>query len=143
MRWMLPLMLATGCTACGAIPADVGGSVERIERDRRFRVGLIEPQSDPANTRRYLADVARSVGAAPRIETGATEPLLLRLEQGELDLVIGEFDRKTPWSKRVFALPPLASRRIGASDVDLTPVARNGENRWIALLDAQAKANGQ
>lgn len=136
-------MLAIGCTACSAIPADVEGTVARIERDRRFRVGLIEPLPDGVAVRRYIADVGQSVGATPEIETGAAEPLLLRIEQGELDLVLGEFDRKTPWSKRVSPLPPLATRRIGTADVDLTPIARNGENRWIALLDAQTKAGGR
>lgn len=71
------------------------------------------------------------------IETDAAEPLLLRLEEGELDLVIGRVSADTPWSKRVSPLPALSHENGGT--IELTAFARHGENRWIALLDHQAR----
>ncbi len=132
--------MALACAGCDAIPRDIDGTLARVGRDRQFRVGIVEPTGRTDKIRRYVARVAAASRATAVVEKGAAEVLLLRLEQGKIDLVLGRFDRKTPWATRVFALPPLATDRIGPADVDLIPIARNGENRWVALLDAQTRA---
>lgn len=135
---LLAPMLA--CGACDSIPADVEGTLTRVERDGRFRVGIVQPTARRKDIRRYVAGVAKAAGARPVVRTAPAETLLLELEQGRLDLIVAEMDRKTPWAKRVFLLPALATTRVGTAQVDLVPVARNGENRWTALLDAQARS---
>lgn len=132
--WPLLLLLA----ACGPIPRDPEGTLERVRREHVIRVGLVA--GDRAGVwRPLLGRVAAATGARPRMETGALEPLLLRLERGEIDLVAGgTFAEDTPWAKRVTLGPVL--RRKGGSAQHL--VARNGENAWITLIEREARALG-
>lgn len=125
---------------CGAIPRDPDGTLERVRAERRFRVGLIAAPADVGGRRRdaFLRAVGAAAGAAPAVETGASEPLLDRLEAGELDLVVGELTPKTPWAKRVTLLPALDEQVGRRGHSHLAAAARNGENAWIALLHREA-----
>lgn len=140
MKRRLSLVLLLACVACNAIPADPEGTLARVRAERQFRVGLVAPATADVRVARYLRRVGTAAAAAPHVEPGSAEPLLLRLEEGEIDLVVGTMDRASPWSTRVFMLPPLARDRRGSAELDLVPMARNGENRWIALLDGAARA---
>ena len=132
--WPLLLLLA----ACGPIPRDPEGTLERVRRTHVIRVGVVEGDRVAA-WRPLLGRVAAATGSAPRMETGALEPLLVRLEQGELDLVVGgAFAEDTPWLARVTLGPVLRRDRGIAHHV----VARNGENAWIMLIERNARALG-
>ncbi|HVQ08209.1 MAG TPA: hypothetical protein VMS43_07215 [Allosphingosinicella sp.] len=106
------------------------------------RVGLI---AGPATARdraligAYLGRVGRAAGAAPRIVTGGAEPLLAGLEADRLDLVLGEIAADSPWVSDVAVIEPLAERVIERRRIGLSPIARNGENRWIMLLEREAR----
>jgi hypothetical protein len=78
-------------------------------------------------------------GAAPVLKEGAAEPLLLELEDGKLDLVIGPLSPESPWVSRVALLRPIGET-VAPQHLLLTPIARNGENRWIMLLEREARA---
>ena len=67
------------------------------------------------------------------------ESQLARLEEGDLDLVIGEFHEKTPWAAPVAIIEPLSTRRAGKRVLELAPAAQNGENRWIALIEREVR----
>lgn len=142
MKWLvilLPLTLA----ACGSLPRDQEGTLERIGQMREVRVGMVAAAGQSPHFPRLRSLVERAGAAAggrPRIELGATEALLLRLEAGELDLVVGEFDRSSPWYRRVHLLPPMATRSAGDSELEATAAARNGENGWIMLIEREARA---
>jgi hypothetical protein len=132
-------------SACSDFPRDPEGTLKRVRAERSFRVGLVapleqgnlEPKADV-----MLQRVARASGAAPLIESGDAEPLLNRLEEGELDLVIGRFEKKSPWKGLVSFGPPLRIEMQGKTEFHLTAAARNGENAWIALLEAEARNAG-
>jgi hypothetical protein len=133
-------LLAGGCSD---IPNDTRGTFDRVKSERQFRVGVIASRSGIAEPNRALvARVAAATGARPVVETDAAEPLLVRLGEGELDLVVGEFERKGPWSTHVHMLPSLASRRIAGQEIVTAAAASNGENRWIMLVDREARALG-
>ena len=142
MKWLaypLSLMLV----ACGSVPRDQEGTLERISQMRELRVGIVAAAGQSPHFPRLRSFVERAstaAGGRPRIEPGATEALLLRLEAGELDLVVGEFDRASPWYKRVHLLPPMATRSVGDSELEATAAARNGENGWIMLIEREARA---
>ncbi len=140
----LPLMTAALLIGgCDDIPKDPGGTLERIKAERVFRVGLIGTDGSPAGADRQrllVQRVAKMTGAAARVEQGAAEPLLLKLEEGELDLVIGELAPKSPWSKQVTILPPLGEEVTKDGHVHVAAMARNGENAWISLLYREARA---
>lgn len=133
------LLVAAGCEA---IPKDQAGTLDRIGAERQFKVGIIASGSSLGLEREQalLDRVANATKARPMIEAGASEPLLVRLEEGQLDLVLGELVPKSPWSTRVTILPPLAEDVTEQGYVHIVAVARNGENAWISLLHREAAA---
>jgi hypothetical protein len=128
--------------SCGDFPKDPRSTLERIRTERAFRVGLVSQVSDrgvdPA-TKQLVDAVSAAVPAAPTFVQGETEVLLTGLEDGQLDLVIGRFEKKSPWSARVTFGPPLKTDWQGKSQLLLRPVMQNGENGWIALVEREAR----
>lgn len=129
------------CSACADIPKDPDGTLEHIRAQHSFRVGLIatgDAGLDRPATAALLANLVRATGAQPKIETGAAEDLLLRLEHGDLDLVVGRFTPATPWAKRVTISPPLAHRIGNFGRIQVAAATANGENAWITLVHRAA-----
>lgn len=142
MKWLIPLVAALA-GGCGVIPKDQDGTLERVRQFREVRVGLVATGSPPAQLsalHRLAERSAAAAGARATIRPDSAEKLLLQLEEGELDLVIGEFDQASPWSRRVHLLPPLATRQILGRRLETTAAARNGENAWIMLVEREARA---
>lgn len=135
---------AVSVAGCDQFPKDPGGTLDRVRAERSFRVGLIAPHggAEGKAAQAFLGRVAAATGAQPVIEAGSAEPLLKRLEEGELDLVIGAMHEKSPWATSVSLLPPLAQTVTPHGKIRLLPIARNGENAWITLLQTHAKAAG-
>lgn len=143
MKWPPLLLALSALGACGDFPRDQSSTLERLRQEKVVRVGIIASAAPSAHVPRLRALVERSAaaaGARPLVLEEAAEPLLLMLEAGEVDLVVGEFDRSSPWYSRVHLLPPLAHEQRGESKVEATAAARNGENAWIMLLEREAKA---
>ena len=137
-----PLVLLAALTACADLPRDPDGTLERVTRERRFRVGIVSSGGDAAAAERQRALIARiaaATGARPTIAHDSAEPLLVRLEDGALDLVVGEFLRDGPWSTRVHMLPALARTATAGGETVVAGAARHGENRWIMLVDREAE----
>ena len=132
-------------SACGEFPRDSEETLERVRSDHVFRVGLVAPLDaatlDP-KAKTLLRRVAQASGAKPLVEVGDAEPLLDRLEEGELDIVIGRFEKKSPWKSHVSFGPPLRIEKHKKTVFHLTAAARNGENAWIGLLEAEARNAG-
>lgn len=141
MKWRLAFSAALALAACDRLPMDPDGTLDRVRAERRFRVGLIAAGDSPVGAERqrlFLDRVARAAGATPQIEEGASEPLLIALENGDLDLVIGPLSPESPWLGRVALLEPIGET-VAPQRLAVTPIARNGENRWIMLLEAEAR----
>jgi hypothetical protein len=140
-----PLILSLALLAlggCGDFPKDPRSTLERVRSDRSFRVGLVPSAGtddpDPTSAK-LLAAIGSAAHASPAIVRGETEVLLTALEEGHLDLVVGRFEKKSPWATRVTFGPSLQTHRQGQSELMLKPVMRNGENGWIALIEHQAR----
>jgi hypothetical protein len=144
MNLRLVLLIAIAAAGCDRLPRDPDGTTERVTAERRFRVGAIAGAAGPSLARQQalLHRVGAALGARAEIETGSGEALLLRLEEGALDLVVGEFDSKSPWVGRVHLLPPLLRVGNGGGETHVGAATRHGENRWIMLLDREARALG-
>lgn len=139
MKSALLLAAALMIGGCDSIPADPDGTLERVRGERRFRVGLIasgERPAAPDGARALLERLSRATGARAAVEHGAAESLLTRLEEGGLDLVVGEFAEKSPWGAQVTLSEPIGP---GGPTI-LAAAARNGENAWIALVHREARA---
>lgn len=142
----LPLLLcltASFMGGCERFPRDPEGTLQRVQKQRAFRVGIVSPLEERGpypEARELLQRVATSSGARARIERGEAEQLLDRLEQGHLDLVLGHFEKKSPWATLVTFGPPLRVERRGKTTFHLTAAMRNGENEWIALVEREARS---
>ncbi len=137
------LLLILAVAGCDRIPSDPEGTSERVRAERSFRVGLIssgDRRDGRGLEQALIRRVAAAAGARPAVSEGASEPLLLALEEGELDLVIGLVSPETPWAERVAILRPLGQTIDGRPRLLLAPIARHGENRWIMLLEREARA---
>lgn len=144
MRASLAMVAAAALlvTGCNPLPRDPANTLKTIEASKRIRVGLIaDPQPlAPARTHALLHRLGQETGAAAIVQTGATEPLLDRLQHGELDLVIGNFSEKTPWEPEVALGPPIAVTGPEDRRLQLRAAARNGENAWIVKIEKASKA---
>jgi hypothetical protein len=142
MTWRTIALSALLLAACSPIPRDPEGTLDRVRAERLFRVGFIssgDRRDGGGREQAFVRRVAAATGAWPVVREGAAEPLLLELEEGRLDLVIGMVSPKSPWMKDVAILRPLGETS-GESHLLLAPIARNGENAWIMLLEREARA---
>ena len=141
-RALMLAVIAAGLAGCADYPKDPESTLERVKTERIFHVGLVlgagQSAPDP-KSRELIARIGGITHASPELIHGETEVLLTRLEEGDLDLVIGRFDKKSPWATRVTLGPPLARERQGKAEILLAPVMRNGENGWISLIEAQVR----
>lgn len=136
--WILLLALA----GCADLPRDPDGTLDRVKGEHRVRIGLVDGGAETA-WRGVVEQIAASTGARPVVRHGMVEPLLLDLEAGDLDLVVGaRFDRETPWVSRVSLGPPLAAME-GDRPTAEHVVARNGENAWIMLVERAVRAEAR
>jgi hypothetical protein len=140
MKSLFVLLVLASLAGCDSLPKDADGTSKRVQTEHRFQVGIIADGGDSAvleRERLFLAAVARASGATPQVHRGASEPLLLALEDGQLDLVVGLLAPDSPWLGRV-ALLPTIGEPVAPQHLVLTGAARNGENRWIMMLERQA-----
>lgn len=141
-RSALAALLLLG--GCQAYPRDTGGTLDHIRASQTIRVGIVEGDMRPIDRARvaaYLGRVGQAAGAAPALSEGAAEPLLERLKAGELDLVMGVFAEDSPWKIDVMMVEPIRTRPR-KEKLALNPVARNGEHRWIMLLETSVREMG-
>lgn len=118
--------------ACDDYPRDTEGTVRRYAAGA-LRAGVVADPEATAEERRIVRRLLAEVGR-DRVVEGAGEPLLLRLERGELDLVVGRFDKGTPWSARVHFSEPVRTR----GEVELKMATRNGEHAWAMMVERAA-----
>ena len=135
-----PILACLALAACGPYPRDVSGTLDRIERTHRFSVGLADMRSgDEQAARRLVARLEQATGAKATIVAGPLESRLARLEHGDLDLVIAEIAEDSPWIAPVAVIEPIGRRSAGRRVLGLSPIAMNGENRWIALIEREVR----
>ena len=134
------LLAALALPACDAIPKDIEGTADRISRERQFDVGIIaSTDSEPTEIRAFLAAVSGATGASPHFHRGATEPLLMQLDQGDLDLVVGPMATDSGWRRHVHFMPLSKAPRDPGGKTRWMAMARNGENRWIGIAHPLAR----
>jgi polar amino acid transport system substrate-binding protein len=131
----LPILLA----AC-ALPRDPQGTSDRIASTHEIRVGVTDnpPWTDAksAEPKGIEPDLVRAFaaqsGAHVAWSEGSETQLVQTLKDGQLDLVIGGFDKKTQWGSTAGVTQPFAEDADGKKRVML---AAPGENRFILSLD--------
>lgn len=104
---MVAALLAFALAACGPVPADPGGTLERVTGGT-LRAGAVSSPGLIETAERVTGPLARLVerfasdrGAEVRWSSGSEEELVSGLEKGALDLVVGGITDRTPWADRV------------------------------------------
>ena len=143
MKWRSVVAgLSLALAGCSNFPRDTEGTLDRIKRDKVLHVGLAAPLA-PAGmderARHLIRQVAQEAGASVRVEQGYQEILFDQLENGEVDLVVGRFEAKSPWAKLVSFGPPLLRETQGKTEFHLVAAMRNGENALISLVEREAR----
>ncbi len=136
------ILCSLALSACADYPRDIEATEQHVRSSHIVRVGMIEGDRRARHAiaiDEYLAGVERAVGARRVLTSGTAENLFAALDANELDLVVGEFASDTPWLTEVTIIEPIAERSEGSRSFQLSPVARNGENRWIMTLEKVAR----
>jgi len=140
---VMPLFLVLVLlTACDSYPRDIEGTRDRVVATKQLRVGYGQmPADQRALAERFVARVASSSGAQsnPALPTGSDEALFALLENGDLDLVMAEVASDSPWLSDMAITEPMRRRVAGKRELGLSAVVRNGENRWIMVLEKQLR----
>ena len=136
-----PLFLILMLAGCDYLPRDPERTLERIEQSHVIRVGLIATdESAKGPAQRLTAILEQRTGARARIVPVVTEPAFLALDEDKLDIVIGPFGKDSPWATDVAFGPPLAKAGTKDAPVEIKAAMRNGENRWIMLVERASRA---
>lgn len=139
-----PTMLGFLACACAEYPRDIDGTFDRVKETSILRVGYTTLRSDDASrAKMFVTHLERYLGAHAQTSVGPVEQQLALLEAGKLDLVMGEFAEDSPWLADVALIEPLTRHHSGERMVGLAPVAANGENRWIMMLEREVRKVGK
>lgn len=146
--WALALVVVLLCgTGCSepAFPRDAEGTMERVIADGVLRVGASEnePWSEVADDGTVtgveadiLHDYAATLGADVVWTPGAESQLILALEEGALDVVMGGIRSDSPWADHAALTRPHArSQGPDGKDEDLVFACRLGENALLTNLE--------
>ncbi|WP_336646703.1 hypothetical protein [Microbacterium sp. USHLN186] len=127
---------------CGIrIPADPHGTLTGVEGDELHvgvspDPGLIDVSgATPTGALIDLAeDYARTLDATPTWTVASEETLVGMLESGDIDLAVGGFTEKTPWTARA-ALTRGYANIPGADGRKLVMLVPLGENAMLSDLE--------
>ena len=135
MRLVLLLIsLCLVAAACSDFPKDTEGTSQNAEASG-MRLGWIEGDRDDRDIGSLVGSLERSTGKPARVTSGSAETLLTELEAGNLDLVVGSFDAKTPWVSRVTFSRPVAVHELPHGTIEARAAMRNGEHAWAVKVD--------
>lgn len=138
------LALTLGLAGCASYPADPDGTLDRVSGGT-LRVGIspngdwtdITDEGEPSGVEVTLVkQFAESIDAEIEWMEGGEEQLLTELEEGALDLIIGGFTDKTPWSTKAAITKPFAEveAKSGKTEKHVMAAAM-GENAFLLELE--------
>ena len=139
---LLTAALLAGCS--GGFPADPDGTLERVTGDA-LRVGVtsnppwteVQEGAAPSGLEaEIVAEFAETLDAEVDWTAGSEEVLIGDLEAGELDLVVGGFTGRSPWSERAALTTPYTTvpDEHGAPEPHVM-AAPLGENAFLVRLE--------
>jgi len=135
-RVLTSLVLVTALAGCNALPRDAAGTTERIAREGAMRVAVLPGTHDASPALSLLGNHARRHDAQLAIVNLSGEHALRRLEDGELDAVVGHFAKTSPWMANISLSKPVGQAEPVDSRQPILRIARrNGENALILATD--------
>lgn len=138
------LALSLALAGCDDLPRDPEGTTEQVRDSGRLRAGIIATGNGPEEGEEDLAGrIAAAQGAETEVEVGSAETLLRKLQQGELDVVVGYFGGQSPWSSKVAFTRPKGGAESKSDVAVLRAAVRRGENRWLTQVELTVAEDGR
>ena len=141
---LIGMSLVLGLAGCSqAIPVDPEGTLESV-RNNTLRIGLspndslveIKGSSYQGSEVQLAKDFAQSLGAKAEFIVGGEESLVKKLEEDQVDLVVGGISSKTPWSKKVGMTRPYTQTMDEKGKKEkLVLLVPPGENAFLGELE--------
>lgn len=133
-----------GCQTLSTLPRDPDKWSERVRTSGVLPVGIAQTGNAQAEDgpefarigrreRRIAEAVARHLGARVEWREGSALPLLARLQERQLPLVLGLVPEKTPYKKEVALSRPYISS--GPGNAAYCVAVAPGENSLLLLVD--------
>lgn len=124
------LLLFSSCN----IPRDPNKSWEQAKKDS-LRVGIVNKKSSSAvhsdslnlSERQFIKEFSKKNNLKTTFIEGSETDLIKKLEKFELDILLGEFDKKTIWKSRAGPIKSYDSKHVF-----LVP---QGENKLVYKLE--------
>jgi polar amino acid transport system substrate-binding protein len=156
MRWRVTLLVALVAAVlagCGVtIPTDPEGTLERVTGGT-LRVGVspnppwtdVAQGAEPTGTEVGLVkEFAATLQSEVSWTAGGEQTLIKRLEEGDLDLVIGGLTAETPWEEHIAVTKPYAEGTgPDGKRIKLVMAAPPGENAFLLRLEKFLLSRGQ
>ena len=144
-RWrgaLVPLVMIASLTGCGiTLPVDPDGTLQSVTGGE-LRVGVSADEglvdasgATPSGPLTDLVDgFAASLDAEVDWTVGSEETLVVMLEEGDLDLMVGGLTDQTPWADRVGVTRGYEGVD-GAEDRAIVMFVPLGENAFLTRLE--------
>ncbi|MCF1505601.1 hypothetical protein L0F51_17755 [Afifella sp. H1R] len=127
--FLVPLL-----AGCDGFPKDIAGTMQNVKERGVLHAGIVADGPAEGEERALAERVAQAADVMAEFEVGSDEVLLHRLEDGDIDLVLGEFAKASPWKKRVAFTAPAEAKSPSAHEPVLRAAVRPGENRWLMFV---------
>lgn len=140
------LLLLSGCDA---VPRDSHGALDRIQRERVVRVGVVDnppwTRADGGGLEPALVTAwAAQLGAMPRFTAGDLDDQVKALHRREIDVLVAGLDAKTPYGKELgVSQAYLEVRGRDGKPEKHVMAATPGESRLLFSLDRFLKAQDE
>lgn len=122
--------------ACDSLPRDPENTTERVKEDHTIILGVVASESVGGKEAVVASRLADAFDAEVQIRRSSGEQLLASLEEGQIDLVYGEFANNSPWARHIHLGAPFDGNGHAERDRPVARLAyRNGENGWIARVE--------
>lgn len=154
IRALLAALVAVTLGACGSLPRDPNGTLERVQAQGVLRVGaspahglvVIDGNGDAndnssgesvSGREAELAEgFAQEVGAEVRWVPGGESELVAAMERGELDLIIGGLHDDSGWAEQISLTRPYSeSTEADGTTVRHVLAVPLGENAMLVRLE--------
>jgi polar amino acid transport system substrate-binding protein len=142
---MLAIVAISLC-GCDNIPQDPESTLEKVKMQGEINVGVVHNppwtniiSSPPQGLEiGLITDFARSLNAAPHWQNVALDEGIRRLEEGQLDILIGGFEQSLPYHDVALTRPFVTvepEHAQSAHQEHHVMALTRGENRFLVTLE--------
>lgn len=134
--WSVAALLSLLIPLAGCeYPMDVEDTTQHVLQRASLHAGVVSSSANDADAREAARTIAERAHAQVEFEEGPAEILMRELEKGELDIVVGDFAKNSPWKKRVTLSSTPEAKDPPKDEPVVRAALRHGENRWYMFIE--------